>query len=78
MCEFFILTLYNPSLLKPRSRIYDAFDTSYSLPGVKAGYYNYPVLPWFPGRSMDGWPPASYCSRPQLCSGSHLQLLSLP
>jgi glycosyltransferase involved in cell wall biosynthesis len=34
-----------PSLLKPRSRIYDAFDPSYKVPGVKVGYYDYPVLP---------------------------------
>ena len=34
-----------PSLLKPRSRIYDAFDASYKVPGVKVGYYDYHVLP---------------------------------
>ena len=34
-----------PSMLKPRSRIYDAFDASYKVPGVKVGYYDYPVLP---------------------------------
>jgi glycosyltransferase involved in cell wall biosynthesis len=34
-----------PSVLKPRSRIYDAFDTSYQVPGVSIGYYDYPALP---------------------------------
>ena len=34
-----------PSLLKPRSRIYSGIDASYSLPGVKAGYYDYLALP---------------------------------
>ena len=34
-----------PSLLKPRSRIYDTLDTAYSPPDVKANYYNYPALP---------------------------------
>jgi glycosyltransferase involved in cell wall biosynthesis len=34
-----------PSVLKPRSRICDAFDPSYSLPGVKAEYLDYPALP---------------------------------
>jgi teichuronic acid biosynthesis glycosyltransferase TuaC len=34
-----------PSVLKPRSRIYDAFDTSYQVPGVNVGYYDYPALP---------------------------------
>ena len=43
-----------PSLLKPRSRIYDEFDASYSLPGVKASYYDYPVLPLV-SRPFNGW-----------------------
>lgn len=34
-----------PSLLQPRTRIYHGIDTSYSLPGVKAAYYDYPALP---------------------------------
>jgi glycosyltransferase involved in cell wall biosynthesis len=34
-----------PSILKPRSRIYSALDTSYSLPDVKVGYYDYLALP---------------------------------
>jgi glycosyltransferase involved in cell wall biosynthesis len=41
-------------LLKPRSRIYDEFDASYSLPGVKASYYDYPVLPLV-SRPFNGW-----------------------
>jgi teichuronic acid biosynthesis glycosyltransferase TuaC len=43
-----------PSLLKPKSRIYNAFDSNYSLPGVKAGYYDYPVLPLV-SRPFNGW-----------------------
>jgi glycosyltransferase involved in cell wall biosynthesis len=43
-----------PSLLKPRSRSYDTIDTSYTLPDVKAGYYNYPVLPLV-SRPFNGW-----------------------
>lgn len=43
-----------PSLLKPRSRIYDDFDASYNLPGVTAGYYDYPVLPLV-SRPFNGW-----------------------
>jgi glycosyltransferase involved in cell wall biosynthesis len=34
-----------PALLRPRSRIYTGLDASYSLPGVKVGYYDYPALP---------------------------------
>jgi glycosyltransferase involved in cell wall biosynthesis len=34
-----------PAVLKPKSRIYDGFDTSYRVPGVDTGYYNYPALP---------------------------------
>jgi teichuronic acid biosynthesis glycosyltransferase TuaC len=34
-----------PSLLRPRSRLYEAIDPSYSLKDVKVGYYDYPVLP---------------------------------
>jgi len=34
-----------PSLLRPRSRIYTGLDASYSLPGVKASYYDYPAVP---------------------------------
>jgi glycosyltransferase involved in cell wall biosynthesis len=43
-----------PSLFKPRSRSYDALDTSYSLPGVDAAYYDYPVLPLI-SRPFNGW-----------------------
>jgi len=34
-----------PSLLRPRSRIYKAFDPTYKVPGVKVSYFDYPVLP---------------------------------
>ena len=34
-----------PAILKPKSRIYDGFDTAYRVPGVDTGYYNYPALP---------------------------------
>jgi glycosyltransferase involved in cell wall biosynthesis len=34
-----------PSFLKPRSRIYDNLDPSYSPPDLNVGYYNYPALP---------------------------------
>ena len=34
-----------PSWLKPRSRGHEVLDTSYSLPGVRAGYYSYHALP---------------------------------
>ncbi len=35
----------HPHWLKPQSRGRDAFDPSYSLPGVKAEYLDYPALP---------------------------------
>ena len=34
-----------PSLLRPRSRIYDKLDARYSPPDVKANYYDYSALP---------------------------------
>jgi glycosyltransferase involved in cell wall biosynthesis len=34
-----------PSLLRPRSRIYDRLDASFSPPDVKANYYDYTALP---------------------------------
>jgi teichuronic acid biosynthesis glycosyltransferase TuaC len=43
-----------PSLLRAQFRNYDALDTSYSLPGVKAGYYDYPALPLV-SRPLNGW-----------------------
>ena len=43
-----------PSFLKPRSRTYDGLDRSYSLPGVTAHYYDYPVLPLV-SRPFNGW-----------------------
>ena len=43
-----------PPLLKPRSRTYDSLDHAYTLPGVTAHYYDYPVLP-FVSRPFNGW-----------------------
>ena len=34
-----------PSFLRPRSRIYDKLDGSFSPPDVKVSYYDYPALP---------------------------------
>ena len=34
-----------PSFLKPRTRIYETIDPAFTVPGIKAGYYDYPVLP---------------------------------
>jgi len=43
-----------PPFLKPRSRTYGSLDHSYSLPGVTAHYYDYPVLPLV-SRPFNGW-----------------------
>jgi glycosyltransferase involved in cell wall biosynthesis len=43
-----------PSWLKPRSRTYDHLDPSYSPPGVKVGYYDFPALPLL-SRPFNGW-----------------------
>ena len=43
-----------PSLLKPRSRNYGKLDPSYSPPGVKASYYEFPALPVV-SRPLNGW-----------------------
>jgi glycosyltransferase involved in cell wall biosynthesis len=43
-----------PPLLKPRSRTYDSLDHAYTLPGVTANYYDYPVLPLV-SRPFNGW-----------------------
>ena len=43
-----------PAWLKPRSRSYSELDISFSLPGVTAGYYDYPVLPLI-SRPFNGW-----------------------
>jgi glycosyltransferase involved in cell wall biosynthesis len=43
-----------PPLLKPRSRTYDSLDHTYTLPGVTAHYYDYPVLPLV-SRPFNGW-----------------------
>jgi glycosyltransferase involved in cell wall biosynthesis len=43
-----------PPLLKPRSRTYHSLDHAYTLPGVTAHYYDYPVLPLV-SRPFNGW-----------------------
>jgi glycosyltransferase involved in cell wall biosynthesis len=43
-----------PSFLKPRTRIYDELDLSYSPPDVYVSYYNYPALPLV-SRPLNGW-----------------------
>lgn len=43
-----------PSWLRPRSRIYDKLDASFSPPDVKASYYDFPALPLI-SRPMNGW-----------------------
>jgi len=43
-----------PPLLKPKSRTYDSLDHAYTLPGVTAHYYDYPVLPMI-SRPFNGW-----------------------
>jgi len=43
-----------PPLLKPRNRRYGSLNTSYSLPGVRANYFDYPALPGV-SRPFNGW-----------------------
>jgi glycosyltransferase involved in cell wall biosynthesis len=43
-----------PSWLKPSSRSYDQLDRSYSPPGVRAGYFDYPAVPVL-SRPLNGW-----------------------
>lgn len=43
-----------PSLLKPRSRIYDNLDPTYAPPDVNVSYYDYPALPLV-SRPLNGW-----------------------
>jgi glycosyltransferase involved in cell wall biosynthesis len=43
-----------PSLLKTGSRGYDALDSSFNLPDVNAGYFDYPALP-IVSRPFNGW-----------------------
>lgn len=43
-----------PSLLRPRSRMYEALDSSYATPDVKVSYYDYPALPLV-SRPFNGW-----------------------
>jgi glycosyltransferase involved in cell wall biosynthesis len=41
-------------MLRPRGRTYDTVDTSFSLPDVDVGYYDYPALPVV-SRPFNGW-----------------------
>ena len=43
-----------PSLLKPRTRIYDKLDPSFTPPDVTVNYFNYPALPML-SRPVNGW-----------------------
>lgn len=43
-----------PSLLKPRSRIYDKLDEAFRPPDVSVSYFNYPALPLI-SRPLNGW-----------------------
>ena len=43
-----------PSLLKPRSRIYNKLDTTYKPTDVSVNYFNYPALPLV-SRPFNGW-----------------------
>ena len=43
-----------PALLRPRSRIYEKLDTSFSPPDVKANYYDFLALPLI-SRPLNGW-----------------------
>ena len=43
-----------PSWLKPRSRIFDKLDGSFSPPDVMANYYDFPALP-LASRPLNGW-----------------------
>jgi glycosyltransferase involved in cell wall biosynthesis len=43
-----------PSVLKPRSRIYEKLDRSFSPPDVKTSYFDYPALPLV-SRPFNGW-----------------------
>ena len=43
-----------PSLLRPRSRVFDKLDTSWKPADVKASYYDFPALPLV-SRPINGW-----------------------
>jgi glycosyltransferase involved in cell wall biosynthesis len=43
-----------PRFLRPRSRMYDQLDRSFSPPGVNVSYFNYPALPLL-SRPLNGW-----------------------
>lgn len=55
-----------PSLLKPRSRIYDHLDLSYGPRDVNVSYYNYAALPLV-SRPINGWM-AARCLLPHVRS----------
>ncbi len=44
----------SPSFLKSRCHSHEALDATYSLPGVEAGYYDFPVVPLV-SRPFNGW-----------------------
>jgi glycosyltransferase involved in cell wall biosynthesis len=52
--RIFYPNAHYPSVLKPRSRGYDRLDPSFSPPGVKASYYDFPALPML-SRPLNGW-----------------------
>ncbi len=43
-----------PRFLRPRSRMYDQLDLSFSPPDVNVSYFNYPALPLL-SRPLNGW-----------------------
>ncbi len=43
-----------PRILRPRTRMYDQLDRSFSPPDVNVSYFNYPALPLL-SRPLNGW-----------------------
>jgi glycosyltransferase involved in cell wall biosynthesis len=66
-----------PSWLKPRSRVYSNLDASFSPPGVRASYFDFPALPVL-SRPFNGWNsarvllPAVRAFAPDLIFGCYL------
>jgi teichuronic acid biosynthesis glycosyltransferase TuaC len=52
--EVFYPNAQYPSLLRPRSRVFDKLDTSWKPADVKASYYDFPALPLV-SRPINGW-----------------------
>jgi glycosyltransferase involved in cell wall biosynthesis len=52
--EVFYPNAQYPSLLKPRSRVFDKLDTTWKPADVKASYYDFPALPLV-SRPVNGW-----------------------